>query len=139
LTEWRSINLHNGILHQGLGANQLVVAGVVDDIDDTRLAGDSLASPRKVASVKTERAMLKVTTAGAHDMDTLGSSKLGVGRLATKFELALLAVVGALGSRCRSLVATVTTNAYMVLDTVMGKGVGGGEGWMNGDGMATYP
>lgn len=45
-------------------------------------------------------------------MDALRSGQLGVGWLATQLELALLAVVGALGSRRRSLVAAITTNAY---------------------------
>lgn len=39
LTERSSINLHNAILHQGLGSHQLVVAGIVDNIQDTGLAG----------------------------------------------------------------------------------------------------
>ena len=29
----------DGVLHEGLGANQLVVAGVVDHVEDTRLTG----------------------------------------------------------------------------------------------------
>lgn len=53
-------------------------------------------------------------------MDALGS-ELGVGRLTTKFELSLLAVVGTLGSSGRSLMATITTNTYMRKD-----------GWISG-------
>ena len=39
LTEGSSINLYDGTLHQGLGTYQLVVAGIVYDINDTSLPG----------------------------------------------------------------------------------------------------
>ena len=40
LSEGGCIDLDDGALHQGLGADQLVVGCVVDNIQDTSLAGD---------------------------------------------------------------------------------------------------
>lgn len=42
LLEGGSVHLDDGVLHQGLGTDQLVVGGVVGHIQDTGLAGDSL-------------------------------------------------------------------------------------------------
>lgn len=42
LLERRRVNLHNGVLHQRLRAHQLVVGGVVRDIQDARLARHGL-------------------------------------------------------------------------------------------------
>ena len=49
LPEWGGIDLDDGALDEGVGTDQLVVGRVVDDRDDTRLAGDSLGSPSIVA------------------------------------------------------------------------------------------
>lgn len=38
LPERGGVDLHNAGLHQGLGAHQLIVGGVVDHVDDTRFA-----------------------------------------------------------------------------------------------------
>ena len=40
LAKWRRVDGDDGVLHERLGSDQLVVASVVDGIDDTRLAGD---------------------------------------------------------------------------------------------------
>merc|ERR1719166_709941 len=45
LSERSGINDNNGILHQGLGSDQLMVGGVVDHVDDPGLARDGLAAP----------------------------------------------------------------------------------------------
>ena len=52
LTERRGVDGDDGVLDEGLGSDQLVVAGVVDGVDDTRLASDRLGSPREVAGVQ---------------------------------------------------------------------------------------
>ena len=67
------------------------------DTDDTGLLGSVFASPSKVARVETEGTVLCVPTTGTDGVDTFGT-ELGVGRLTTELELALLAVVGALGT-----------------------------------------
>ena len=52
LTERRRVDGNDGVLDERLGTHQLVVAGVVDGIDDTRFTGDRLRTPRKVARVQ---------------------------------------------------------------------------------------
>ena len=49
LTEWSGVDLNDGALHQSLGADELVVGGVVDDIEDTGLAGDGWAKTNSSA------------------------------------------------------------------------------------------
>ena len=40
LSEGTGIDEHNGVLHEGLGTDKLVVGRVVDGVHDTSLAGD---------------------------------------------------------------------------------------------------
>jgi hypothetical protein len=109
LTERRSVDLDNGGLGQGVGADKLVVRRVVCirqsakaesrrkmgrqgrtcDHNDTSLAGAALRGPGEVARVKTERTVLVVATASADNVDALGTNT-GVRRLATQLEGSLL-------------------------------------------------
>ena len=45
LSEWSAIDGDDGALDEGLGSDQLVVRGVVDNVDDSALSGDGLGSP----------------------------------------------------------------------------------------------
>lgn len=54
LSERGGVNCDNSILHQSLGSDQLVVGGIVDDVDDTSLAGCAFGTPGEVASVQTQ-------------------------------------------------------------------------------------
>ncbi len=47
-------------------------------------------------------------------MNAFGSGKLGVRGLATKFKLALLAIMGTFSAGGRSFMTTVSTDAYRV-------------------------
>lgn len=85
LAEGSGIDLDNGSLGQGVGADKLVVGRVEGDGNDTGLAGDTLAAPGEVAGVDAEGTELAVATTGAHKMDTLGSDT-GVGGLAALLE-----------------------------------------------------
>ena len=49
LAEGSGVDDDDSVLDEGLGPDQLVVAGVVDHINDTGLAGNRLAAPGKVA------------------------------------------------------------------------------------------
>lgn len=111
LTERSGINLDNGGLGQGVGADKLVVGRVVyksnsqhsaslgagsreqeirtGDGNDTGLASAALGGPGKVARVKTKGTVLVVATTGADGVNAL-STDLGVGRLATRLEGSLL-------------------------------------------------
>lgn len=71
LSEWSGINDNNGILYQSLGTDQFIVAGVVDNVDNTGLASGTLRSPGKITGVQTQGPVLGVATAGAHIVDSL--------------------------------------------------------------------
>ena len=89
LAEGGGVDLDNGGLGQGVGADELVVGRVVGDADDARLAGAALGSPGEVTGVETQGTVLVVAAAGADGVDALGANA-GVGTLATGFESALL-------------------------------------------------
>jgi hypothetical protein len=89
LTEGSGVDLNDGGLGQGVGADKLVVGRVVGDGDDTGLAGAALGAPGEVTGVETQGAVLVVSAAGSDGVDTLGADT-GVGTLATGFESALL-------------------------------------------------
>ena len=109
LAEGSGIDLDNGVLHKGTGTDQLVVGRVVDDSDDTGLAGDGLGTPGEVTGIQTHGTELAVTSTGANLVDAL-STELGVGSLTTQLELSLLAILGALGSGSGALVAGVSAD-----------------------------
>ena len=89
LTEGGGIDLDDGGLGEGVGADQLVVGRVVDDTDDTGLAGAALGGPGEVTRVEAQGTVLVVAAAGADGVDALGADT-GVGLLAAGLESALL-------------------------------------------------
>jgi hypothetical protein len=101
-----SINEDNSSLHQGLGTDQLVVGGIVDDIQDTNLASANFGTPREVTRVETEGTEFQVASASADGADALFSD-FGHGRRSAQFELALLAELGATASRLATLVLSL--------------------------------
>ena len=68
-TERCRVDHHDGVLNQNLGSHQLVVAGVVDDVDDLSLFGRSFRAPGKVTVVQLERSFLGVATASSNVMN----------------------------------------------------------------------
>ena len=80
LTEGCGIDLNNAVLDDGVGADELVVGGVVDDTDDTRLAGRVLGAPGKVARLKTESTVLLISSTGAHAVSHEAGSGRGAER-----------------------------------------------------------
>ena len=59
LPEWSGVDDDDGVLDEGLGPDQLVVASVVDNVDDPGLAGSGLGGPGEVASVEPDILRLK--------------------------------------------------------------------------------
>lgn len=89
LAEGGGVDLDDGGLGQGVGADKLVVGRVVGDGDDTRLAGRALGRPCEVAAVEAQGAVLVVAAAGADGVDALGADAR-LGGLAAGLESALL-------------------------------------------------
>lgn len=80
--------------------------------DKPGLSCDMLRCPSKVTSVEAEGTVLGVTTSDTHSVHTL-CTKLSAGRLTTELEFSLLAIVGALGTGCRTFVPGRTRNTCM--------------------------
>lgn len=112
LPEGSSVNLDDGRLGQGVGADKFVVRRVVGDDDDAGLAGDTLGGPGEVAGVETEGTELAVATTGADKVDTLGTDT-GLSRLATLLESPLLAVVCSLSTGSGALVTRITRDTHV--------------------------
>lgn len=89
LAEGGGVDLDDGALGEGVGADELVVRGVEGDADEAGLAGAALRAPGEVTRVEAERPVLVVAAAGADGVDALGADT-GVGGLAALLENALL-------------------------------------------------
>ena len=89
LSEGSGINDNNGVLHQGLGSDQLMVGGVVDHVDDPGLARDGLATPGEVSLIEPQGSVFLVSSTNTKGVDSLGS-QLGHGSGSGQLELPLL-------------------------------------------------
>ncbi len=89
LTERSGVDLDDGGLGQGVGADKLVVGRMVGDNNDTGLAGAALRGPGEVARVETQSTVFVIAAAGADGVDSLGTDT-GVGLLTAGLESALL-------------------------------------------------
>ena len=85
LPEGSGIDLDDSGAGQGVGTDELVVGGVVDDTDDTGLLGDTLGAPGEVAGLETQSTELAVAAAGADKVHTLRANT-GIGGLAALLE-----------------------------------------------------
>lgn len=70
LSEWGGINLHNTGFDKSLGSDQFIVAGIVDDVNDTRLSCDSLWSPSEVPWFQTKGSVFFVATHCPHRVNS---------------------------------------------------------------------
>ena len=68
------IHLHNAVLYKGLGSHQLIVAGIVHNVNDTTLAGDTFRSPGIIAGVKSQSSKLLISSTFSNSVDMLASS-----------------------------------------------------------------
>lgn len=73
LSERCRVNENYTILNEGFGSYKLVVAGIVNDINNPRLSSARLASPGKVTVVQSEGTSLEVSSSnsnGSNSPDT---------------------------------------------------------------------
>merc|ERR1712244_113756 len=71
LSEGSAIDGDDGALDEGLGSDQLVVRGVVDNVDDSALSGSSLGGPGEGSLVESEGSVLDVSTSSSDGMNSL--------------------------------------------------------------------
>ena len=107
LSERCGVDLNDRRFGERFGAHELVVASVVDDVDDTCLARDTLGAPGEIAVVETQRAVLFVTAARSDRVYALRTETC-VGRRTAELELPLLAELRAFTTRCASFMPQVT-------------------------------
>ena len=122
LTEGCSVDLDYSTFYKSVGSDKLIVRRIVHlskeyvhhkhrtsnilathDTDNSCLSGNMLRSPCKVTAIETKSSIFEVSSTDTDSVNAL-STKSGVCRLATKLELSLLAVMGALCTRCGTLV-----------------------------------
>jgi hypothetical protein len=111
LAERTGVDADNTVLHESLGTDELVVGGVVHDIQDTGLLGDGLRAPGESAGINAECAMLEVSSTSLDDGDLLGA-EFSHGGGATHFEKTLLLVDGHATTSGPSLVSGVPRNTH---------------------------
>lgn len=92
LTERTGIDTDNAVLNEGLGTDKLIVSGIVNNIENLGLSGDSLGSPGEVALIKSQSSELVVGTSTTDSANTLGAHELGHSGHTAHFELSLLLV-----------------------------------------------
>ena len=113
LLEGVGIDEDDGTLDEGLGTDELVVGGVVGNVEDTDLAGADLGAPGEVAGVETEGTELEVAAAAADGVDAT-LADLGHGGGAAHFELPLLAVLLTAAAGFAALVPSLTCDTLKI-------------------------
>jgi len=76
----------------------------MSDVDKPRLLCGALRSPSKVSTLQSQHPVFAVSTSPSDSPDTFMTSA-GVGRLTTRFEFSLLAVIWAPQAPCRRTLA----------------------------------
>jgi hypothetical protein len=89
LLEGSGVDLNNRVLDDSLGSHKLGVGGIVDNIEESSLGGESLGSPGEVSTVDSEGSELVVASAASDRADLLGT-ELSHGRLSCHLKLSLL-------------------------------------------------
>lgn len=74
LSEGSGVDLDDGGLGEGVGADKFVVGRVEGDDDHADLTGDTLRSPGEVTGVETQTTIFGVSTTGADKVDSLGAN-----------------------------------------------------------------
>ncbi len=111
--ENRKTYLDNAVLDEGLGALELVVRGVVSNVNDTSLGSEALASPAEVTGLEADGTVLEVATTATDDVNSRSLLRVELGHRGgtTEVTLALLLVDVAATTGEAALVSGVTRNA----------------------------
>lgn len=116
LGEGSGVDLDDAVLDEGVGTDQLVIGGIVDDVEDTGLAGGCLGGPVEVALLETQCAELVVTSTNSNASDPgLIRDEFGVGDGSGLLEGSLLLVDRHAAARQSSLVSGVTVDSHSLI------------------------
>ena len=91
LSERSGVNAHDGVLHEGLCADKLVVRRIIDSIQNTSLARDCFRSPGEGTMIVLKSTLLVVATTST-DINDSFSANLGHGWHSAHFEFSLFLV-----------------------------------------------
>jgi len=105
------IDHDDSTLDQGLRTDQFVVGGVVQDIQDTDLAGADLGTPRKVPGVESQSPKFGVSSA-ATDLVDAGFTDLGRCGWSAHVVLSLLAKLRAASTGLPALVSSFACDTH---------------------------
>ena len=112
LTEGGSVDLDDGVAHKSVGTDELVVGGVVHNVEDAGAGGNTLSGPGEVAGLEAEGTTLDEAVPAADEVDDLGADT-SHGGLAADLVLPLLAVGFALATGRAVLVNGVTGDGHL--------------------------
>ena len=73
LTEWCSVDLNDGGFGEGVGADELVVGGMIHDGDDAGLARNGFGAPGEVTGIEAEGTEFAVAAADTDGVDALAA------------------------------------------------------------------
>lgn len=73
LFEWSGVDRNDGILHQSLGTDELIVWCIINNVQDASLAGGCLRCPCKVSGLETESSEFAISTASADEVDAVST------------------------------------------------------------------
>jgi hypothetical protein len=115
LSEWGTIDEDDSIFDDGLGSDELIIGGVVENIKNLGLSGAVLWLPGEVTVIESEGSEFVVTTSNSDSSNGLLVSvvgKLGVGRWPSTLEESLLLVDGHSTTRQSSLMSWISRNTH---------------------------
>ena len=113
LAEGSGVDLDDAVLDESLGTDELVVGGVVDNIDNSGLTADGFRAPGEGTMIGTEGAVLDVTTTATDERNSL-SAKLGISWLTAHFELSFFLVHGHTTTSCSPLMSRISRYAHFL-------------------------
>lgn len=106
------VDKNDSALHQGFGTDQLVIGGVVRNIQDTDLTCANLSPPGEVSRVELEGTGLDASSSATHLMNTR-LADLCHGRGATQLELSLLTKLSTTTAGLATLVCSFTRDTLL--------------------------
>ena len=107
----RAVNKHDAVLHQGLGADKLVVGCIVDNINDPCFASTTLRAPGKVPHIQSQGTVLLIASSNS-DCVYAARANLRVGSGPSQLILSLLVVGFSLTPGLSALVPVVPRDAH---------------------------